>query len=457
MGGGRPGAAWESPAVMRRRWLAGIFAVSGIFAVLVAIFSSDSVHRLWGTMAACGYVLALLTSLAVRHARAADVALGLSFCGALLAPLAWMAAKGIEQPEVWVVARSGETLIHQGTPYAGAAALAATQDPNAYNPYLPVMALFGLPRALFGGGLLTDPRVWFGVVFLAVFWLALRRGGARDPGRWAIGVAASPVIAVELAVGGTDVPMVAFLCLGFGLLLSPGGVTPRTPRGMSDRKSRISDMLHRSEGILAAPVLAGLALGIAAAMKATAWPALIVAVVLLAVRDGKRAAGVFTLTALAVVAACVGPFLAHPKTLVENTIKFPLGLAHVRSAAASPLLGHIIASTWHTAGHTIVVGLLVAAAVGVALSLVFRPPRSVPRAVLLLAGAMTLMFVLAPSTRFGYFIYPATLAIWLFAVRAGRTAAGRTADCGEATPDPGEPAARPYTSRPTTPASRPAA
>ncbi len=37
---------------------------------------------------------------------------------------------------------------------------------------------------------------------------------------------------------------------------------------------------------------------------------------------------------------------------------------------------------------------------------------------------MTLMFLLAPSTRFGYFIYPAALAIWLFAVRGGRLDAG---------------------------------
>jgi 4-amino-4-deoxy-L-arabinose transferase-like glycosyltransferase len=413
---------------MRRRWLAGIFAVSAIFAVLVAVFSSDSVHRLWGTMAACGYALALVASLAIRHTRAADVALGFSFCGALLAPLTWMAAKSIEQPEVWVVARSGITLIHQGTPYASAAALAGNQDPNAYDPYLPVMALFGLPRAIFHSGLLTDPRVWFGIVFLAIFWLALRCGGARDPGRWAIAVAASPVIAFELAVGGTDVPMVAFLCLGFGYLYGANRATTATM------------------------VLAGLALGIAAAMKATAWPALVVAVVLIAVRDGRKAAGLFTLTALAVVAACVGPFLADPKTLVENTIKFPLGLANVRSAAASPLLGHIIASTWHSAGHTIVVGLLVAAAVGVALSLVFRPPRSVSRAVMLLAGAMTLMFVLAPSTRFGYFIYPATLAIWLFVVRAGRAE-----DDGTASQDPDEPPARSRTSLPTTPATRPAA
>jgi hypothetical protein len=51
----------------------------------------------------------------------------------------------------------------------------------------------------------------------------------------------------------------------------------------------------------------------------------------------------------------------------------------------------------------------------------------VPRAIVLLAGAMTLMFVLAPSTRFGYFIYPATLAIWLLA-----SWAGRKADSGDA-------------------------
>src|SRR6202050_5660496 len=315
MGGGRLGAAWESPAAMRRRWLAGIFAVSVIWAVLVAAFSSESVHRLWGVIAACGYTLALLAILAVRNARASDVAIGLSFVGALLAPLAWMAAKGLEQPEVWVVARSGSLLIHQGPPSASAPALAATQTPNAYNPYLPVMALFGLPRALFDGGLLTDPRIWFGVVFLAVFWLALRQGGARDPGRWAILVAGSPVIAFELAVGGTDVPMVGFLCLGFALL-------------------------YRRPTSVTLAVLARLALGIASAMKATAWPALVVAVVLVGVRDGRKAAWAFTLTALGVVAVCVGAFFAiHPKSVFDNTIKFPLGLASVQSAASSPLLG----------------------------------------------------------------------------------------------------------------------
>jgi len=405
---------------MPRRWLAGIFGVSAAFAALVAIFSNDSVHQLWGGMAACAYGLALVAVLAWK-ARGADAALALAFCGALLVPLSWMAAHALEQPEVAVVAQSASTLVHHGTPYPSPTVLAGTTNPNVYNPYLPVMALFGLPRALFGGGMLTDPRVWFGVVFMLVFWYALRRGGSRDPARWAVLVAASPVIAFELAVGGTDVPMVAFLCLGFAFLYQ--------------RR----------------PVLAGLALGVAAAMKATAWPALLVAIALLAVRDGKRTVGVFTLTALAVLAAFVGPFVVHPRALVENTIKFPLGLAHVTSQASSPLPGHVIADTG-TAGHTIVVVLLALAGLAVAVSLVVRPPRTVPRAVVLLAGAMTLMFTLAPSTRFGYLIYPATLAIWLLAVVAGRTERDEAV-----TPGPDVPPASSRTRWRTSSVTRPAA
>ena len=389
---------------MRRRWLAGVFAVSALWAILVAVISNDHVHQLWGEMAAVGYGLALAIVLVLRRARTTDLALGVSFLGGLIMPLGWLAARGLWQPEVGVVANSGWTLIHQGTPYADPALLAGTMDADAYNPYLPVMSLFGLPRAFFNLGLLTDPRLWFGAVFLLVFWLALREGGARDPGRWAVLAAGSPVIAFELAVGGTDVPMVAFLCLGFAYLWV--------------RK----------------PVLAGLALGIGASMKATAWPALLVAIVLLWVREGGRTVKRFTLAALGVIAVCLGPFIVgHPKAIVVNTIAFPLGLASVKSAARSPLPGYLIASTWPGFGHTVVVVMLALAGLAVAASLVFRPPRSVPRAVALLAGAMTLMFVLAPSTRVGYFIYPAGLAIWVFACWAGRRA--DAADLGEISVD----------------------
>src|SRR6201996_7713290 len=392
MGGVRPGAGFESPAAMRHRWLVGIFAFCAAWAVLVAVVSNDRNHQMWGDIAAVGYGLALLALLAVRHSRAVDLAIGLAFLGGLVVPLGYLAVRSMYQPEVAVVAHSGLSLLHHGTPYRSPAALAKLGKVNDYNPYLPLMALFGLPSALWGGelNLLTDPRVWFGIVFVAVFWLALRRGGARDPGRWTLLVAASPVIAFEVAVGGTDVPMVAFLCLGFAYLWSRN------------------------------PTLAGLSLGIASAMKATAWPALLVAAVLLWVTEGRRAVRDFALTAVAVVVVCVGPFLAvDPRPLIVNTIKFPLGLAGMTSQAQSPLPGYLIAEHLPH-GHGLVTGLLVLAALGIGLFLVLRPPRTVPRAVITLAFAMSLMFVLAPSTRVGYFIYPAGLVIWLLAAWTGR-------------------------------------
>jgi hypothetical protein len=359
-----------------------MLAVSAGYAGSLALFTTEPVHRLWGEIAACGYGVAALCALVP------DLALGAALAGALVVPLAVLAIRNMRQPEVDVIARAAILLVHHGTPYRSAAQLAATTDPNAYNPYLPVMSLFGLPRAVFGGGVLTDPRVWFTLVFLAVFWLALRVGGVAGAWRWTAVVAASPIVALELSAGGDDGPMVAFCCLGFALLAT------RSSRGL---------------------IWAGLALGLAAGMKATTWPALAVAFALLAARDGWRKASQFAGVALAVVAVCVGPFLTQPRALVDNTIKFPLGLAGVRSDAASPLPGHVIASLG-PGGHTIVIVALTLAAAGVAAVLVIRPPATVPRAVLLLAGAMTLMFMLAPSTRFGYFIYPGTLVLWLLAM-----------------------------------------
>jgi hypothetical protein len=104
---------------------------------------------------------------------------------------------------------------------------------------------------------------------------------------------------------------------------------------------------------------------------------------------------------------------------VKNTILVPLGLASVKSQAASPLIGNLIAGTGHI-GHSIVVGLLVASAIAIGVSLIIAPPQDVPAAVIRLVIALSLMFVLAPSTRFGYFIYPGGMMLWLLACSAGR-------------------------------------
>ena len=52
---------------------------------------------------------------------------------------------------------------------------------------------------------------------------------------------------------------------------------------------------------------------------------------------------------------------------------------------------------------------------------------------------LSVMFVLAPSTRFGYFIYPAALVLWLLASQAGRALSERPAPelVGSASPPSG--------------------
>jgi len=365
------------------------------FAGGVALFSTNDLHRLWGLIAGCAYVAAAMAVLAWRS-RGIDLALLLSVSGALVTPLFMNAATGQRQPEVAVIARSAKQLVHDHSPYQSVAALATVHNPNEFNPYLPVMALFGIPRAIFGSHVITDPRVWFGLAFLLVFWLALKAAGARNSVRWTVFIAATPVIAFELAVGGTDVPILALMCLGFALLW---------------RRPRV--------------VLAGIALGLASAAKATAWPAVIVAAVLIGTGGGRKPVLVFLGSAAAACAAIVGPVAAFwPGALVDNTILFPLGLADVRSAAASPLPGHVLANTGHL-GHLIAVGLLVLAGAAIAVSLVVRPPRTVPSAVWRLIIGLAMMFMLAPATRFGYFIYPASLLVWLEVAQFGqrRTAA----------------------------------
>ena len=148
-------------------------------------------------------------------------------------------------------------------------------------------------------------------------------------------------------------------------------------------------------------------------MKATAWPALAVALALVAARDGKRAAGWLALATIAVPLAVDGPVLiAQPAAVVSNTILFPLGLTKIKSPAASFLPGHLIAEAWGP-GHLVAIGLVLLAGLGVAASLVLRPPRDERAAGWRLVTGLVLMFAFAPASRFGYAVYPLGLACWL--------------------------------------------
>ena len=78
----------------------------------------------------------------------------------------------------------------------------------------------------------------------------------------------------------------------------------------------------------------------------------------------------------------------------------------------------MLADTGHT-GHLIAVALLCVAGLGVLVSLVVRPPRTVPSAAWRLIIGLVLMFMLAPATRFGYFMYPVGLWAWLVVPQLG--------------------------------------
>jgi hypothetical protein len=393
-----------TPAAIGRVWLVAGLAACAIYAGCVALLSSSVVERPWGLIAAPCYAAAAVVA-ALWRRRGIDVALGLSLAGGLVAPLTWLAVQGVQQREVNVIAWGAHLLIHHGTPYRSVAALAHTSNPDAYNPYLPAMEVFALGRAAWRYAPLADPRIWFAVVFCVVFWLALRVTGTRHSARWTALVVATPVFAFPLAVSGDDVPVIGLMCLGLALLATPAaaGGQAGDPAGAQPQPQPASR-----------PGWAGLALGVAAAMKATAWPALLIAAVLVAARDGRRAAARLVAAALGVFALLVGPVAAvSPSALTDNTIAFPLGLASVKSGAVSPLPGVVLSQTGHT-GHLIATGLLALAGLAVLVSLVLRPPRTVPAATWRLIVALVLMFTLAPSTRFGYYIYPLGLGLWLW-------------------------------------------
>jgi hypothetical protein len=391
-------------AAVEHEWPAALLVACALFACAVAVISAYEPQRLWGELAAASYGLAALVALAGRR-RGLPLAVAISVTGAVLIPLAWMASTRMGQPEVSVVIRSAQLFLHQGTPYERASALTTAHGPYAYNPYLPALAFFGLPHAWFGGGLLTDPRVWFGLVFLAAFGTALRVSGVRRPWLWAVVVTASPIIAYPLSTGGDDLPVLALICLGLALLRPGSGPEHTAP---------VDPGPGRAGGLTTQQIiLASLALGLAAAMKATAWPALAVAVVLVAACAGRRAAAWLVLVTLCVPLAVDGPVLfAQPAAVVSNTILFPLGLTKIQSPAATPLPGHLLAEAGHW-GHYAAIALILLAGLAIAAWLIVAPPRNERAAGWRLVLGLTLMFAFAPASRFGYIVYPLGLAAWL--------------------------------------------
>src|SRR5260370_7497709 len=55
---------WRSPTAVPRVWMTAIFAASAAYALVMALVTSNHLHRLWGIFAACSYLLPALVVLA---------------------------------------------------------------------------------------------------------------------------------------------------------------------------------------------------------------------------------------------------------------------------------------------------------------------------------------------------------------------------------------------------------
>jgi hypothetical protein len=166
--------------------------------------------------------------------------------------------------------------------------------------------------------------------------------------------------------------------------------------------------LHRKE-----PLAAGLAAGLAAAIKQTAWPLL--PFLILAARDeeGRPASGRTLAAASAVMVPLIAPFLVwNPSAFVQDVVLFPLGLARQPTLAASPTPGSLLADALPlpkgvVAGALLLVVLLVAAYVAFV-----KPPGDARGAAERTALVMLLAIMLATAGRFGYLLYPIGLFAW---------------------------------------------
>jgi hypothetical protein len=406
------------PALAHQHWLSRnrLLAANGVFALYATGLAIETGHadRTWAIWAAAGYGLTTVILWLTRHRNVPLIwPMLVSLAGALAAPVTWLVTRVAPTPEVQVISRSAMLLLQHGTPYLPQGQLDTWLS---YNPYLPVMAVFGMPRALGASGLFADPRVWLTAVSIVLIFAAFRVAAPHrrcGPCRYNTRLstaffAASPVIAFPLAVGITDPPVIALMFLTLALIARPSGL-----------------------------LRAAVTLGVACAMKATAWPAVPVVAAALGARHCARALWRFTGVLIGVaglLAAALAPAaLLDPYAFGQNTVLFPLGLSAHKTPAASPLPGHLLATTG-MAGHWAAVALLIAAGLGFAVSLIVRPPADGRAAAWRLALGLTVMFTLAPATRWGYFVYPIGLVGWMAATRPPPAGADPAADADPAPP-----------------------
>ena len=422
-----------------------LYAAACGFALLTGLFAGLPGYRVWAWLAIGPYGAAAVVSGVVgrKRSRAHRVSPGraatagrdgavrgadfgparvwvllIVLLGATLVPLSVEVALRNDgpatshvQPEVVVIAQAGDRLAQLKDPYQTTVRPGErVQSPHpgeptfeAFFPYLPLMATFGLPKVGHGPVRVTDTRVLFSIVTLIVVGAALLLLRApKDAKLRALQfLTVLPTAALPLATGGDDMPIVAFLLLAMVL---------------AQRRR---------------PGWSGIMLGIVASMKFTAWPLAVLALFAARDKDGRRAPLKMASGMLVVAGPVVVPFaLSNLRAFVDNVILFPLGLLKVASPAASNLPGHVLV-TELPALH-VIAPVLMGAVGGTALvlRLVRRPPRTASDVLRLAGWVMLIAILFAPATRVGYLLYPADFFLWAWML-GGSQATGGAPACAE--------------------------
>ena len=384
-----------------------LYGLSALFALGLGLTSREGAQWQWGYLstapyAACALLALVLSRLGLRRTLMIRVGLlGLVLLGTVAIPLGLEARWRVAQPEVAVIQRAGHDLTSRLNPYPtyyknGHLVHAEKGVPSyeSFFPYFPLMGIFGLPSAATHRSKgLTDARIAMSLLTLMAGCLAL--GLLRASGKKKIRVAqvllAFPTGALFLSTGGDDMPILALMLLG------------------------VVALQRRQNN------LAGVSLGLAAAMKLTAWP-MAIGALLVARNEQQRSAWRHVAGwSAAIIAVTVVPFAVRaPWAFMSNVFAFPLGLTGVASPAASALPGHVLTTMWSPLGHILAPLTFLFGGYFVAKYVRRSWPLTLSQLLGLLSVVFLAMMCVASATRIGYLIYPLNFAFWSWACEERR-------------------------------------
>jgi Glycosyltransferase family 87 len=401
-----------------------LYGGSALFALLTIYTSTNGLYEVWGRMALLPFVFGAVASgalaWAVRRVRSRQPGRALTmrqhrrawltrivvavcvFAGSLAVPLGfeilWRfdgVAGSHLQPEVVTVEVGGQDLVHGQDPYHKLVRLPhavryhAPGEPDyaGFLPYLPLMAVAGIPSEIWPNNGLSDARIFFCLTTLVIAAVALYlcRADGRRKIRALQALIILPLASLPLATGGDDIPVVAFLLLAMVL---------------AQRRR---------------PFASGVVFGITSAMKFTAWPLAALALFAARGRRGERRPLSMLAGMVVVAVPTIFPFaLRGPFALIDDVVLFPLGLSAIRTTAASALPGHVLVSEFPSLSRALPVSVGLVLTVLLVRHLYRHTPGTATEVCLIAGVVMSALILLAPDPRVGYLLYPINFFVWAY-------------------------------------------